>query len=83
MIAGQPIAKGEKLVNVPRNLWMTSLTAKDSPICGQMVKEHNLDSWKVRRIPAVSRSFQLQGISAHLLCFLRAKQSAQWSIAAL
>lgn len=51
MIAGQPIAKGEKLVNVPRNLWMTSLTAKDSPICGQMVKEHNLDSWKVRRIP--------------------------------
>jgi hypothetical protein len=50
MIAGQPIVKGEKLVNVPRNLWMTSLTAKDSPICGQMVKDHGLDSWKVRHI---------------------------------
>ena len=48
MITQQPIVKGEKLVNVPRNLWMTSLTAKDSHICGQMVNEHSLDSWKVR-----------------------------------
>jgi hypothetical protein len=47
MVAGQPIKKGEKLVNVPRNLWMTSLTARTSPVCGQMVKEYGLDSWKV------------------------------------
>jgi hypothetical protein len=47
MITNQPIKKGQKLVNVPRKLWMTSRTARESPICGEMIRKHDMDSWKV------------------------------------
>lgn len=51
MIASQPIKKGDRLVNVPRNLWMTSETAKTSPLCGGIVQQQKLDSWKVTLPP--------------------------------
>jgi hypothetical protein len=48
MLARKRIEKGEKLVSVPRKLWMTSETAKESPICGQLLQTHKtIDDWTV------------------------------------
>jgi hypothetical protein len=48
MLARKHIEKGEKLVSVPRKLWMTSKTAKESPICGQLIQNNTIDDWTVR-----------------------------------
>lgn len=49
MVSGQAVKKGQKLVHVPRKLWMTSETARASPICGDLLRRRELDPWKVRR----------------------------------
>lgn len=54
MICNTPVKKGEKLVSVPRKLWMTSSGAQQSPICRDIILENSIESW--------------QGLSLHLLC---------------
>lgn len=50
MVCNAPVKKGEKLVAVPRRCWMTSLTAKDSNICKELILNNNLESWQVRSL---------------------------------
>lgn len=48
MIAQHEVQKGDKLVSVPRKLWMTSKTARASPICGDIIQQSGADDWTVR-----------------------------------
>ena len=48
MVCETEVQKGEKLVSIPRKLWMTSDTAKKSAICGKLVTEEDIESWQAR-----------------------------------
>lgn len=47
MVAEQDISKGDKLVSVPRKLWLTSETARESDSCGEFLQKGAFDNWQV------------------------------------
>lgn len=48
MVCMDEVQKGEKLVSIPRKLWMTSDTAKKSSLCGRLITDQNIEPWQVR-----------------------------------
>ena len=47
MVTEEPVLRGQVLVQVPSSVMMTWDTARESPLCGQVVKEAQLTEWQV------------------------------------
>ena len=71
MVCNAPIKKGDKLVAVPRKLWMTSVTARQSNVCKKLIIDNDLEAWQVlsfqKKYLLVTLGFFLQGRQPSML----------------